>query len=298
MVHGGRSFYKHLQETDIVLELKIETFRNLLQVRDFPVWKVLRGESEQNYRLDSEVSRCPESQKEHGAWAGKLPKHWSRETGLGQWAREEALSCFAINWESRLDQGTTLCVKISKGLEFSNPPPSSLRGRAVGTWPSEHSPGQGPVNDRNGATLCFLQLRLSGCPHYHGESLPFRGPAKCINQRPSAFPPRQIRVAEHHGSLRIGTPHDLSAPELQISHQHFYFSPSKEAQKAFRKRSHTQHTTYSEPGPLARGGASLPRHRLLRISASGSSPKRTAGRTGKNKFTDQAALDNPRTERK
>ena len=107
----------------------------------------------------------------------------------------------------------------------------------------------------------------------------------------------RILVGGQQESAESGTHSNLVVLSLDRV-QLFLFSPSKEAQKAFRKRSHTQHTTYSEPGPLARGGASLPRHRLLRISASGSSPKRTAGRTGKNKFTDQAALDNPRTERK
>lgn len=55
--------------------------------------------------------------------------------------------------------------------------------------------------------------------------------------------------------------------------------PSKEVGKPSRNKSLTQQTAYTEPSPRAKGGATLPRHRHLRIRAADPS-SRPAGRAG------------------
>jgi len=75
--------------------------------------------------------------------------------------------------------------------------------------------------------------------------------------------------------------HSLSTLGLEIGLGYFYFHPLKRCRKLSGNKSHIEQpeAAYTEPGPLARGGATLPRKRHLRISAVGPSPRRQAGTT-------------------
>ena len=165
-----------LMENDIVHELKIRTFRNLLQ-HDLPAWKVLNVEVRQMPVEKSGVSRSPESQN-RGAWAGKGLKYWSSGTGLGQQAQEGTLNLFNHKpWTATQFGGHCQC------------------------WV--------PAKDWNTATLCLSPGRMEWVHTWIDRGSPARAykghmqgnrPLLCVHEQMKALPARALKVHKS-GSL-------------------------------------------------------------------------------------------------
>ena len=71
-----------------------------------------------------------------------------------------------------------------------------------------------------------------------------------------------------------------------------------EAGRAYREQRPHRINSSHRAQHLARGGASPPRHRHLRISTADPPSEDQLGEQGKSKFIDQAALESSRTEGK
>ena len=91
---GKGDFVSLLPESDIALELKIGTFGSLFLFQTFLPERcsVVKWGRITCGTMGSQNSQRHRNNRD--ALASRVPKHWSRETGIGQQAWEEALSLF------------------------------------------------------------------------------------------------------------------------------------------------------------------------------------------------------------
>ena len=111
---GDGASGSQLLESDTAQEGTMWTLRNMLQLEMSLPERCSGGEMGRNVG-EAVWSQDSRSHRIKGdAWAGGVPKQWSRENGCGQWAQERLSTWFSIDHEPGPNQVTTPCLGTVK----------------------------------------------------------------------------------------------------------------------------------------------------------------------------------------
>ena len=165
-----------------------------------------------------------------------------------------------------------------KGLECSNPLPSHWKGGVAAYSSRQMLSLPGPCKGQKKGNPLLPPRGVEQVLKIERE-LSLLGPSKGHKSESICLHPGRIRVDRHYRSLKtLANTTIFQLWGCTSRSAYFYFHSLRRMPSG--NKSHRQEIAYTDPGPLARGSATPPRQRHLRISTTGPSFRRPAGRTG------------------